>query len=137
MSYFKTLEFSFDKATEMQIDQAKRMFMTKVNQAKREEHHKVQELLKRKEKLEGKLEALKYHKLLKQISGTCKSSMHQHEFTKKPTSIYEENPADPKMGIPSNVYFYDNLIKEQFTVSDSSDSEEDLTENKYKRSRMF
>ena len=38
------------------------------------------------------------------------------------------------MGIPSNVYFYDNLIKEQFTVSDSSDSEEDLTENKYKRS---
>ena len=60
----------------MQIDQAKRMFMTKVNKAKREENHKVEELLKRKEKLEGKLEALKYHKLLKQISGTCKSSMH-------------------------------------------------------------
>ena len=37
------------------------------------------------------------------------------------------------MGIPSNVYFYDNLIKEQFTISDSSDSEEDLAENKYKR----
>ena len=49
----------------MQIDEAKRMFMTKVNQAKREEHHKVEELLRRKEKLEGKLEALKYHKLLK------------------------------------------------------------------------
>ena len=49
----------------MQIDEAKRMFMTKVNQAKREEHHKVEELLRWKEKLEGKLEALKYHKLLK------------------------------------------------------------------------
>ena len=36
MSFFRTLEFSFDKETEMQIDEAKRMFMTKVNQAKRE-----------------------------------------------------------------------------------------------------
>ena len=69
MSFFRTLEFNFDKETEMQIDEAKRMFMTKVNQAKREQHHKVEELLRRKEKLEGKLEALKYHKLLKQISG--------------------------------------------------------------------
>ena len=59
--------------------------------------------------------------------------MNQHEFTKKPSSIYDENPADPKMGIPSNIYFYDNLIKENFTISDSSDSEEDLTEKQYLR----
>ena len=37
------------------------------------------------------------------------------------------------MGIPSNIYFYDNLIKENFTISDSSDSEEDLTEKQYLR----
>ena len=89
--------------------------------------------MRRKEKLEGKLEQLRYHKLLKQISGSARKSMNQHEFTKKPTSIYEENPADPKMGIPSNIYFYDNLIKEHFTVSDSSDSEEDINDSKYKR----
>ena len=37
------------------------------------------------------------------------------------------------MGIPSNIYFYDNLIKENFTVSDSSDSEEDLSDKQYLR----
>ena len=37
------------------------------------------------------------------------------------------------MGIPSNIYFYDNLIKENFTISDSSDSEEDLTDKQYLR----
>ena len=55
--------------------------------------------------------------------------MTQNEWTKKPSSIYEENPQDPKMGIRSNVYFYDSLIKDQFNLSDSSDSDVEL--NKY------
>ena len=59
-----------------------------------------------------KLEHLKYHKLLRTISANCKSSIHQKEYSKKPTSIYEENPVDPKMGIRANIYFYENLIKE-------------------------
>ena len=126
MSYFSKLEFNFDKDTQCQIETAKDMFMVKVNSARKQEAHKVEKLLRRKERLEIKLEHLKYHKLLKTISANCKSSMNQKEFSKPPSSIYEENPTDPKMGIRANVYFYDNLIKEQFAVSDSSDSEEEL-----------
>ena len=64
---------------------------------------------------------------MKTISANSKLSITQKgEFTKKPTSIYEENPTDPKMSIRSNLYFYDNLIKDAFNVSDSSDSEEDI-----------
>ena len=88
------------------------MFIGKVNLAKKNEQHKVSELLLRKKNLEMKLEQLKYHKLLKTISANCKLSLTRNEFTKKPSSIYEENPQDPKMGIRSNVYFYDSLIRD-------------------------
>ena len=97
--------------------------------ARKTEAHKVQKLIARKNNLEARLEHLKYHKLMKTISANSKLSITQKgEFTKKPTSIYEENPTDPKMSIRSNLYFYDNLIKDAFNVSDSSDSEEDIKE---------
>ena len=109
------------------------MFLGKVNLAKKHEQHKVETLLRRKENLESKLEQLKYHKLLKTISANCKLSLKKNEFTREPTSIYQENPQDPKMSIRSNVYFYENLIKDQFSISDSSDSDEEL--NQYMNNR--
>ena len=69
---------------------------------------------------------MKYSKLLHAISdsnrvlttgGGC--------FNDKISSIYEENPTDPKTDIPSNKFMFENIIKDAFEIQDSSDEEDD------------
>ena len=69
---------------------------------------------------------MKYSKLLHAISdsnrvlttgGGC--------FNGKISSIYEENPTDPKTDIPANKFMFENIIKDAFEIQDSSDEEDD------------
>ena len=41
------------------------------------------------------------------------------------SSIYEENPSDPKTDIPANRFMFDTVIRDAFEIYDSSDEEED------------
>ena len=41
------------------------------------------------------------------------------------SSIYEENPSDPKTGIPANRFMFDTVIRDAFEIYDSSDDEEE------------
>ena len=42
-----------------------------------------------------------------------------------PSSIYEENPVDPRVGIPANTHMFDNVVKDAFNFDDSSSDEEE------------
>ena len=41
------------------------------------------------------------------------------------SSIYEENPSDPKTDIPANRFMFDTVIRDAFEIYDSSDDEEE------------
>jgi hypothetical protein len=66
---------------------------------------------------------MKYSKLLKNLSMT-NSLMNSKNKGTVPSSIYEENPIDPKLGIPANTYMFDNIIHDAYNIEDSSSDEE-------------
>ena len=41
------------------------------------------------------------------------------------SSIYEENPSDPKTDIPANRFMFDTVIRDAFEIYDSSDEEDE------------
>ena len=41
------------------------------------------------------------------------------------SSIYEENPIDPKVDIPANKYMFETTIKDTFNIDDSSSEDEE------------
>ena len=45
--------------------------------------------------------------------------------TKRPSSIYEENPVDPRVGIPSNTYMFESIVRDTFNIDDSSSDSDD------------
>ncbi len=58
-----------------------------------------------------------------------------------PSSIYEENPVDPKIGIPQNTYMFECIIKDAFDIHESSSDEEEdkkdiLTEKEWHQKCM-
>ena len=82
--------------------------------------------MRRKDALESKLFQMKYSKLLRAISDSTRmASSTRGGFAEKISSIYEENPSDPKTEIPANKFMFENIIKDAFDVHDSSDEEED------------
>jgi len=70
---------------------------------------------------------MKYGKLLKTLSD---QTYLQKTGAKNsnPSSIYEENPVDPRVGIPANTYMFDNVVKDAFNFDDSSSEEEEKAE---------
>lgn len=84
----------------------------------------VKMIFRRKEALEQKLFKMKYHKLLKTIADASSMASNKEKL-KQVSSIYEENPIDPKLGIPQNTYMFDNMIKDTYNIQDSSSSEDE------------
>ena len=70
------------------------------------------EYLKRKNILETKLFKKKYEKVARHISGIPKTEKHLNPFIRshKP-SVFNEQLADPKMGIPQNEELFSHVIK--------------------------
>lgn len=68
---------------------------------------------------------MKYTKLLTAISDSDRVYTTNGGIGARISSIYEENPQDPKIDIPQNKFLFNNIIKESFDVNDSSDDEEE------------
>lgn len=98
--------------------------LAKTNMAKKNEKRLLKQIWKRKEALETMLFKMKYDKLLKTLAGG-NYMISQMRKEKGPSSIYIENPQDPKVDIPSNIFMFNNIIKDTFEVEDSSTDEED------------
>ena len=85
---------------------------------------RIKQIFKRKEALESKLFKMKYAKLLKTLADQSYHKINQAQKSKV-SSIYIENPRDPKVGIPANTYMFENVIKDAFNLDDSSSEEEE------------
>ena len=46
------------------------------------------------------------------------------------SSIYEENPSDPKIEIPANKFMFENIIRDVYDIEDSSEEEEGFNDFK-------
>lgn len=68
---------------------------------------------------------MKYSKLLRAISDSNRVLTTSGGFSEKLSSIYEENPSDPKTDIPANKFMFENVIKDAFEIHDSSDDDDD------------
>lgn len=95
----------------------------------------VKQIFKRKEALENKLFKMKYSKLLRTLTDQSRTQIADQR--RHPSSIYEENPVDPKVDIPANKYMFDVTIKDAFEIYDSSSDEEEEKKNFYTKSEMF
>jgi len=71
---------------------------------------------------------MKYAKLLKNLSGSNSSLLNSKSKETAPSSIYVENPLDPKIGIPANTFAFDYIIHDAFNIDDSSSDEEPSNE---------
>ena len=67
---------------------------------------------------------MKYAKLLRTLSDAS-YLQEAKERTKQPSSIHEENPVDPKIGIPANTYMFESIVKDAFNIDDSSSEDEE------------
>ena len=100
--------------------------MAKARLAKKSQKMVVQEIYRRKDALENKLFQMKYTKLLRAISSSNRMlNAGSGTFAGKVSSIYEENPSDPKTEIPANKFMFENIIKDAFEIQDSSESGEE------------
>jgi len=124
VSFFKTLEIDMDEQHRLEVSAAIDQYMAKARRARRGHQLMVKSLYRRKEALENKLFQMKYAKLLKHISAN-NSLMATSTIQNKPSSIYEENPSDPKMGIPANDFLLASVVKDTFEIYDSSSDEEE------------
>jgi len=68
---------------------------------------------------------MKYSKLLRAISDSNRHYTTSKGLQDKISSIYEENPSDPKSDIPANKFMFETVIRDAFDVYDSSDEEAD------------
>mmetsp|Transcript_2165 Transcript_2165/g.2999 ORF Transcript_2165/g.2999 Transcript_2165/m.2999 type:complete len:127 (+) Transcript_2165:149-529(+) len=68
---------------------------------------------------------MKYSKLLRAISDSNRHYATSKGMQDKISSIYEENPSDPKSDIPANKFMFETVIRDAFDVYDSSDEEAD------------
>lgn len=59
---------------------------------------------------------MKYSKLLRAISDSNRVLTTAGGFAAKVSSIYEENPSDPKTDIPANKFMFENIIKDAYEI---------------------
>lgn len=135
MSFFKTIEMGLDYEHQAQVNAALEQFMARAKNAKKSEQVAVKSIFKRKEALETKLFKMKYAKLLRIITDQSRHQSLNQE--RHPTSIYEENPVDPKIDIPANKYMFETTIKDTFNIDDSSSDEEDERRKFYTNKEML
>ena len=78
---------------------------------------------------------MKYAKLLRTLTDQSKTQIQNHK--RHPSSIYEENPVDPKVDIPANKYMFESTIKDAFNIDDSSSEDEDEKRQFFTKSEML
>ena len=54
-----------------------------------------------------------------------------------PSSIYEENPVDPKVDIPANKVMFNTTIKDAFDIDDSSSEDEEEKKQMFNKREML
>ena len=90
--------------------------MAKAKLAKKSNQVVIQQIYRRKDALENKLFQMKYSKLLRAISDSNRVLTVSGGFAQKISSIYEENPSDPKTDIPANRFMFENIIKDAYDI---------------------